>query len=175
LGKTPLHTGNLQEYSPQLRQWRVRDIMLVACNVAGEPHPQPLPVNGEGSKKGGLSFLRQLHEIAGAKIAASARRVGNQALGGTWELECRWGDVSTPLALLPEICQTYPGIFPPSFSTSTTPAVGNNPISVAVGDFNRDGKLDLAAANYIDSTFTAAVGRRHRHGIYHFYHHYCEQ
>ena len=117
--------------------------MLVACNVAAE---------------GGLSFLRQLHEIAGANIAASARRVGNQALGGSWELECRWGDLSTPKAFLPEVYQTYPGIFPPSFSSSTTVTVGNRPFSVALGDFNSDGQPDLATANFGSSNVTVWLG-----------------
>jgi hypothetical protein len=133
----------LGQYSQQLRQWRVRDIMLVACNVAAE---------------GGLSFLRQLHEIAGANIAASARRVGNQALGGSWELECRWGDLSTPKAFLPEVYQTYPGIFPPSFSSSTTVTVGNRPFSVALGDFNSDGQPDLATANSGSNDVTVWLG-----------------
>ncbi|MBW4497870.1 MAG: VCBS repeat-containing protein, partial [Oscillatoria princeps RMCB-10] len=143
LGKTPLHAGNLAQYGHLLRQWRVRDIMLVACNVAAE---------------GGLSFLRQLREIAGANIAASARRVGNQARGGSWELECRWGCVNSELAFVPEVRQTYPGIFPPSFSTASNFAMGNGSFSVAVGDFNGDGKLDFAAANISNNSVTVRLG-----------------
>ena len=35
-----------------------------------------------------------------------------------------------------------------TFQTQKTYAVGDGPTSVAVGDFNGDGKADLAVANY---------------------------
>ena len=37
-------------------------------------------------------------------------------------------------------------------------AVGNDPLSVAVGDFNGDGKLDLATANYSGDNVTVLLG-----------------
>jgi hypothetical protein len=37
-------------------------------------------------------------------------------------------------------------------------ATGLNPYSVAVGDFNGDGKLDLAAANYNSNTISILLG-----------------
>lgn len=36
--------------------------------------------------------------------------------------------------------------------------VGNNPIGIAVGDFNKDGKLDLAVANAKDGTISILLG-----------------
>ena len=38
------------------------------------------------------------------------------------------------------------------FTQSSTPGVGSNPYSVTAGDFNGDGYLDLAVANYGSST-----------------------
>ncbi len=160
LGKTPLHEGNLQQYRQLLQQWRVRDILRVACNVAVEPHPQPLPVHGEGSKS--VSFLQQLREVAGANIAASAQRVGNLARGGSWELEYRLGCVSSPLAFLPQVRYSYPGIFPPSFSTASNFTVGSASQSVAVGDFNGDGKLDLAKRELALQRCHRAIGKWHQ-------------
>ena len=40
---------------------------------------------------------------------------------------------------------------------------GNNPRSAALGDFNRDGKLDLAVANPGANTVTCVTGHRRRH------------
>ncbi|MGO9273506.1 MAG: beta strand repeat-containing protein [Terriglobia bacterium] len=42
--------------------------------------------------------------------------------------------------------------------TAVSPATGGNPRSVVVGDFNGDGKLDLAVANYYNSTLTILLG-----------------
>jgi len=39
-----------------------------------------------------------------------------------------------------------------SFSTKTDFTTGKGPISIAVGDFNDDGKLDIAVANYKSNT-----------------------
>src|SRR5438093_1621109 len=43
--------------------------------------------------------------------------------------------------------------------TGSPIAVGNNPRSVAVGDFNADGRLDLAVANDGSSSVTILLGQ----------------
>ena len=45
-----------------------------------------------------------------------------------------------------------------TFTTKSTPGVGNGPYSVAVGDFNGDGIPDLAVANTGDNTVTILLG-----------------
>jgi VCBS repeat protein/FG-GAP repeat protein len=45
-----------------------------------------------------------------------------------------------------------------NFTLASSPAVGAYPISVAVGDFNGDGKLDLAVANDQSNTVSILLG-----------------
>ena len=47
-----------------------------------------------------------------------------------------------------------------NFTPAATPtvAVGHNPYSIAVGDFNGDGNLDLAVANFSDGTVSVLLG-----------------
>src|SRR5438034_5569669 len=45
-----------------------------------------------------------------------------------------------------------------SFITRVDYAAGTNPASVAVGDFNRDGVPDVAAANYGSNTVSVLLG-----------------
>src|SRR5262249_31994197 len=45
-----------------------------------------------------------------------------------------------------------------SFQSAATYTVGNNPIALAVGDLNNDGKLDLAVANYSSGTISVLLG-----------------
>jgi len=45
-----------------------------------------------------------------------------------------------------------------NFTAASSPATGINPLSVAVGDFNGDGKLDLAVANEGSNTVSILLG-----------------
>jgi hypothetical protein len=45
-----------------------------------------------------------------------------------------------------------------NFALASSPATGNKPYSVAVGDFNGDGKLDLAVANNGSNTVSILLG-----------------
>src|SRR2546426_1272138 len=46
-----------------------------------------------------------------------------------------------------------------SFVAAGAFSAGTNPISVATGDFNRDGKADLAVANQQSTTVSVLLGR----------------
>jgi hypothetical protein len=52
---------------------------------------------------------------------------------------------------------TPAGAATPAFAAQQTFAVGNNPIFVAVGDFNGDGKPDLAVSNFTDKTVSVLL------------------
>ena len=45
-----------------------------------------------------------------------------------------------------------------NFTSATSVPVGDNPYSVAVADFNKDGSADLAVANYDDSNVSVVLG-----------------
>src|SRR5207302_496601 len=47
---------------------------------------------------------------------------------------------------------------PVTFAAATNFGVGTNPISVAIGDFNGDGKQDLAAANAGSNNVSVLLG-----------------
>ncbi|MCZ8359611.1 MAG: DUF4347 domain-containing protein [Microcystis sp. LE19-388.1G] len=74
LGNCQLNLTNIYDYRQQLQNWaKINHILLYGCQVAA----------GDG----GTEFINKLSQITGAKIAASSGRVGNAALGGSWELE----------------------------------------------------------------------------------------
>jgi hypothetical protein len=47
----------------------------------------------------------------------------------------------------------------PSFAAAVNYAAGNEPFAVVTGDFNGDGKLDLAIANFADNTVSVMLGK----------------
>ncbi|MBI3784775.1 MAG: VCBS repeat-containing protein, partial [Deltaproteobacteria bacterium] len=51
-----------------------------------------------------------------------------------------------------------PGCAAPSFGAATSFAVGSGPFQVATGDFDRDGKPDLAVTNYAANTVSILLG-----------------
>ena len=143
LGNSQLNLDNLHTYRQQLQQWLAAEILIYGCEVA----------RGEIGK----TFIKQLHQLTGANIAASDGQVGNAQQGGSWELEVNIGQIASTLALQPEIREAYSGVFA-TFATATNFSVGSSPWSVTVGDFNGDGKLDLAAANANSNSVSVLLG-----------------
>lgn len=143
LGTTALNSSNIKNYSPQLQQWRNAltpnaSIILYGCNLAA----------GDA----GNQFLTQLHQLTRAKICANTQPTGNSKLGGNWEIQQLIPPSPTPpkLALTETALKTYRGIL--SFATKVDFPTGDGPNNVSIGDFNGDGKPDVAVANLNSNT-----------------------
>ncbi|MEG4409228.1 Ig-like domain-containing protein, partial [Microcoleus sp. MON2_D5] len=143
LGTNTLNSSNIKSFGPGLKQWRKAlipraDILLYGCNVA--------------AGHAGYAFLTQLHQLTGANIAANTNTTGNSERGGTWDIP----QLIPPsphrpkLAVTETTLKTYSGLlgFAPKVDLST----GRYPLFVSTGNFNGDGKLDLATVNYSDNS-----------------------
>ncbi len=96
LGNTVLDSDTLSQYSSCWQQWRnvlteEANILLYGCRAAA----------GNGA-----TFVRQLSQLTGATIAASADLIG----GGNWNLEFTTGPIKAPPAFKPEVRLAYSGV-----------------------------------------------------------------
>jgi hypothetical protein len=64
---------------------------------------------------------------------------------------------STPLNICVFLNTTTPGALTPTFAAKKEFDSGDMPVSVSIGDFNGDGKLDLAAANRFSYTISVFI------------------
>ncbi|MFM2304375.1 MAG: hypothetical protein RLZZ135_1785, partial [Cyanobacteriota bacterium] len=118
-------------------------------------------------------FVRQLGEITGANISASATKVGATELNGSWELEITTGKVNPSLIFQQEVLLEYPAVLKagdldPSFGTkgqvrtdfNGKPDAANDAIIqsdnkiIALGNDKKDFELARYNANgSLDSSF----------------------
>ncbi len=101
LGKSILNLDNIHLYVESIQQWGKclsadGEILIYGCQVA--------------SGKEGKEFVRQLHQLTGANIAASETLTGNVNRGGNWNLEVIFGQLKSALAFTPEIRASYAGV-----------------------------------------------------------------
>jgi hypothetical protein len=157
LGNGELSLGNLTRYADFLKTWSVRDLFIYGCNVA--------------SGDAGEEFLRKLHGITQAHIAAASHTVGSPSLGGDWNLNIQLGDVESAAFVTPEMASQYQGVFASSFVTTednannssdqntATPTaadrvpdrVNNDPNGEIVGDFGRGIRVGANGARLTDA------------------------
>jgi hypothetical protein len=83
LGNTQLSLDTLKRYASQLQTWSVPSLIL---------------------------YGEKLHQITGAKIAASANKTGDSALGGDWNLEVKTDEFKVSLALTSEAIAHYSSV-----------------------------------------------------------------
>ncbi|MEM1368710.1 MAG: Ig-like domain-containing protein [Cyanobacteria bacterium P01_H01_bin.15] len=101
LGSAVLSRQTLPCYQPHIETWKrvlqERDLLIYGCNVA-----QGLT---------GRLFLQEIHELTGARIAASANKVGQFAYQQNWSLETTVGKVETDIVLSDAVRANYLGSF----------------------------------------------------------------
>jgi len=94
-------------------------------------------------------------EHEGMTAARHSMNVGRvfAAIGKACRASCYWIPALGLLALAtPALAQC-----PLSFNAPSSYAAGTNPRSVAVGDFNADGRPDLAVANYFSNNVSVLL------------------
>ncbi|MEM1169982.1 MAG: DUF4347 domain-containing protein [Cyanobacteria bacterium P01_H01_bin.35] len=120
LGNSILKNDNIHLYFESIQQWgkdlsAKAEILIYGCQVA--------------SGKEGKEFVRQLHQLTGANIAASETLTGNVNRGGNWNLEVIFGQLKSALAFTPEVRESYPGVLA-NIVVSTTEDVVDDSDSV---------------------------------------------
>ncbi len=101
LGDSILNSENIHLYTENIQKWGKclsadGEILIYGCQVA--------------SGQEGKEFVRQLHQLTGANIAASETLSGNVNKGGNWNLEVIFGQLKSALAFTPEVRASYAGV-----------------------------------------------------------------
>ena len=155
LGTTALNSQNINAYQPLLAQIGASlsenaDILLYGCNVAASDV--------------GQSFIEQLAVLTGADVAASNDLTGNANLGGDWNLEVTTGNIEAASLNVPNYSNLLVTLTDPvSTMGSLQFAPASNfdsgySNSVALGDVNGDGKLDIVTTNFNSDNISVLIG-----------------
>jgi hypothetical protein len=129
LGNIRLNQSNLQQYQGIFQTWNVAEILLYSCSV--------------GHQVQGYTFLRQLHQLTGANIAASSTPMGCESKGGNWQFDRCLGSIQSPLAFASEILAIYPHLLVIEFNDAAIELPGVQEGEVAWGDYDNEGDLDI--------------------------------
>lgn len=123
LGNDELSLRTLARYSEQLKTWSVEDVYFYGCNVA----------TGDA----GEEFLHKIHSLTQANIAASTHKVGHRALGGTWELNVRLGEIKASSIATSTLQEKYFVTLNAEIFVTTEDNAGNGGVATPDGDFGR--------------------------------------
>ncbi|MDY7006200.1 MAG: DUF4347 domain-containing protein, partial [Cyanobacteriota bacterium] len=117
LGNSILSLDNIHLYVESIQQWGKclsadGEILFYGCEVA--------------RGKEGKEFIRQLHQLTGANIAASETLTGNVNKGGNWNLEVIFGQLKSALAFTPQVRASYAGVLADIVVDTTDDVVDNS-------------------------------------------------
>jgi uncharacterized delta-60 repeat protein len=96
IGANSIDLTQLQTRTPLLQEWCLEEILLYSCEVA------------KGDR--GQQFISQLGTITGAKIVASATKVGSSQLDGNWNLTDDTGEIAANIVFQSDILALYPAV-----------------------------------------------------------------
>jgi regulation of enolase protein 1 (concanavalin A-like superfamily) len=145
LGNTKLNLDNLEDYSSFFNTWSNNfpssSLSLYGCNVAA------------GNK--GDTFVKQLHHLTGADIAASTNLIGSPTKGGNWNFNFTRGDTNFFPVFVPEVKKAYNFVFnEPSgignFYQQFVDTTVDQTHSVNAADLDGDNDIDLVSTDYVD-------------------------
>ncbi|MEG3844964.1 FG-GAP-like repeat-containing protein, partial [Microcoleus sp. herbarium14] len=106
----------------------------------------------------GFAFIQRIAQLTNTNVAASQNLTGSVAKGGDWELEISTGKIETPLVFAPEVLAGYEQVLN-SFGAATNSPITYSLRNLTTGDFNKDGKLDLAfASTGVNRNVSIALG-----------------
>ena len=138
---TPISAKNSQSSNPSAEKIQP-EILLYGCEVAA----------GET----GMAFVKRLSELTGASVAASQNLTGSAAKGGNWELEIKTGKIKTPLAFKLEVLATYSHVLSLFKVNDYDPGIYVT--NITTGDFNGDGKPDVATMDSSSNNISIFFG-----------------
>ncbi len=126
------------------------DLVVDSNNPGGDNILSFVPGNGDGT------FGTPINATLSSPVTSgfpSAMAVGDFNGDGKLDVAFTLKTATNNLAVL---LGTGSGTFTPAASSLVS--LGNTPVALVAGDFNGDGKLDLAAANFGDSSLSVLLG-----------------
>ena len=142
LGQGEFSLETLNQDAGHLQIWAAAmapqaELLIYGCEVA----------RGER----GWTFIRQLSELTGASIAASATKTGSAALDGNWELEVRLGEITTSLAFQQAAMMDYVSVLKAGDLDPTFGTGGKVPTDFSSRDVvvQPDGKIIVVGSSLV--------------------------
>jgi uncharacterized delta-60 repeat protein len=130
IGANSIDLQQLQTRAPQLQEWCLDRILLYSCEVA------------KGDR--GQQFIRQLSTAIGAKIAASATKIGNRQFGGNWDLTDNFDEITANLVFQQGLLSAYRAVLK---AGDLDPGFGTN--GKVITDFN--GTADIVQDVFVQA------------------------
>jgi Domain of unknown function (DUF4347)/RTX calcium-binding nonapeptide repeat (4 copies)/Bacterial Ig domain len=133
LGRESIDLEVLSVRSGLLQEWCVDEISLYSCEVGAD-----------------VGFVGKLEQVTGARVAASARKVGAENLGGSWELE---GNPDASALWSSTRLMSYSSLL-----ADVTATTGLDNFNGTVGTTSGNDKITINATNKLNSGDTLQGG-----------------